>query len=350
MATTRRGAAASEERGEFRGIYVALIDDPDFQLLGAYARWTFMVLKLNLGKAGIGVCYPGSLVDPIGIPLEMVSSAIDELFHGGWIAVERNVVWIRNGLRFEPSLSLNNDNHRASIEKHIRGLPKLGIVNDYAEYYGLSVPYPDLVRATHRDPIEIPSRSHADPIPDHGIRNTEDRLTTTGDKSPEAPPHELHPVEEPDAEPEEADAPPLEQPDPKVVPLRKAEPTLNEYRGQAVTLILEKLWLNTRDNPPRRFGREWSLANELSIWKALVEHEAPEDVNGAIGHMRRVGDFRADEPLSLKLFHSKDPNSRTLYAACLQAYRREMERDAARLQMQMGGIIDQVMARRNVSA
>jgi hypothetical protein len=199
-----------------------------------------------------------------------------------------------------------------------------------------------------RDTLATPSRDSIAPTVYH-VPSTGD-LTTTGDKSPEAPPHDLHPVENPDLEAEQADAPPPEQPDPKVVPLRKAESTLNDHRGQAVTLILERLWLNTRDSPPRRFGRDWSIANELSIWNALVKHESPEEVNGAIGHMRRVGEFGDSEPLSLKLFHSKDPNSRTLYAACLQAHRRELERDAGRFQRQLGGIVDQVMARANVSA
>lgn len=178
--------------------------------------------------------------------------------------------------------------------------------------------------------------------------------TTTGDKSPEGKPRDFQPVEELDAEPEPTtEQPPVEQPDSKVVPIRKSapvDPALHDHRKEATTLILEKLWQGSRDNPPLRFGRTWSLANELSIWNELAKHEPPEEVNGAIGHMRRVGEFGATEPLSLRLFHSKDPNSRTLYAACLQAYRVELQRDATKVQMQMGGIMDQIMARRDASA
>ena len=43
------------DRGEFRPIYVALVDGPDFQVLSGQARWTFVTLKLTLGAVGIGV-------------------------------------------------------------------------------------------------------------------------------------------------------------------------------------------------------------------------------------------------------------------------------------------------------
>lgn len=346
--TTRTETAIDPKtaRGEYRSIYVALVDDPDFQDLSAEARSIFFVLKLKLGLSGIGVFMEETLPRYTGNPSERVSGGLSELVKRDWLRVERNVFWLRNALKFDPSNPLASKNHRTGVINHMAGLPKLAIVNEFARYYDLPEPFEIETKA---EPTGKGSERVSEGIEIRRHR-TPDDLKETGDKSPEASPHDLHPVEEPDAGPEEADAAPPEQPDPKVVPLRKAELTLNDHRKQAVTLILEKLWQGPRDNPPRRFGRQWSIANELSIWNALVEHDDPEEVNGAIGHMRRIGDFRADEPLSLKLFHSKDPNSRTLYAACLQAYRRELERDAARLQMQMGGIIDQVMARRNVSA
>ncbi|MBA3969429.1 MAG: hypothetical protein H0X52_04945 [Gemmatimonadetes bacterium] len=92
-----------DDRGEFRGIYTALVDSPEFQSLSADARLVLFVLKLALGKTGIAVLYPGSLPDRVGLPLERITAALDQLHQENWLQSERNVYWLRNGLRFEPS-------------------------------------------------------------------------------------------------------------------------------------------------------------------------------------------------------------------------------------------------------
>src|SRR5690606_27054725 len=70
---------SSEDRGEFRGIYVALIDDPDFQRLSPEARLVFLVLKLKLRQYGIDVFYPESLPRLTGLPPKACEAALAEL-------------------------------------------------------------------------------------------------------------------------------------------------------------------------------------------------------------------------------------------------------------------------------
>lgn len=128
------------DKGEYRAIYTALVDDPAFQALSPNAKLVFLLVKLQLGPSGIGVLYSAVLAEQSGIPLEGVADGMRELAAGGahaWLRVERNVVWIRNGLKFEPNLTITNRNHRLSVEAHLRSLPKLPIVNDFAAYYGL---------------------------------------------------------------------------------------------------------------------------------------------------------------------------------------------------------------------
>jgi hypothetical protein len=161
------------DKGEFRGIYVALVDDPEFQDLSADARAVFYPLKLKLGKSGIAVFYEESLPRLTGMPSERVRDAIRELSEANWLHVERNVFWLRNGLRYDPSNPLQQPNHRKAIEAHLTTLPKLQIVNDFAVHYGLVEPF-DIT--PKRAPEPMPSGCHSDakPITDHGIRNTDD--------------------------------------------------------------------------------------------------------------------------------------------------------------------------------
>src|SRR6185312_3167763 len=97
--------ARDRTRGEYRPIYGVLLDDADYQQLGANARLTMLTVKISLGAAGIGVLYSGQLAARTGLSEESLAAALGELDAGGWIRRERNVVWLVNGLRFEPAMS-----------------------------------------------------------------------------------------------------------------------------------------------------------------------------------------------------------------------------------------------------
>lgn len=136
------------ERGTYRAIHTVLLDSPEFVDMSPDGQLVFFHLKLRLGATGIGVL-PGfesvlaeegaSQWDPKGI-----AKGLRDACSAGFLIRERNVFWIRNALKFEPSRSLTNANHRKEVQKHLAGLPKLSIVNDFADYYELERPFPEL--------------------------------------------------------------------------------------------------------------------------------------------------------------------------------------------------------------
>lgn len=152
------------EKGEYRSIYVAVLDDHDFQELSACARACFWVLKMRLGMAGIAPFQPETLPRYTGFPAEETTRALQELVDGRWLAIERTVYWLRNGLRHDPSEPLKSPNLVKSIQAHLRTLPKLPIANEFAAYYGLEAPFPEVVEdGEHGNPsrrVQIPPRTH----------------------------------------------------------------------------------------------------------------------------------------------------------------------------------------------
>lgn len=169
------------ERGEYRSIHSVIIDTPDFIDLGATGQLVWFHLKLRLGATGIGVLNAAEFVlaEATGCHSDAIPNAIASLIQGGWLVRERNVFWLRNGLRYEPSRSLANTNHVKGITTHLAGLPKLKIVNDFADYYDLPRPFPDLPESNG-----IPN-GIGDGIPNgigkHGRRSTEDGVRKTED-------------------------------------------------------------------------------------------------------------------------------------------------------------------------
>lgn len=130
----------SEERGEYRPIYTVLIHGPDYQALSPTEKLVLLHLKLNLGPAGIGVLYLAALAEQTGYPEDGIRLAIDILSHRGWVSHERNVFWVVDGLKYEPSLSVKNENHKGWLARHLKGLPKLLVVNQFAKRYSEWLP------------------------------------------------------------------------------------------------------------------------------------------------------------------------------------------------------------------
>lgn len=284
------------DKGEYRGFYVALPDSPEFQALSPEARAIFYPLKLKLGKAGIDVFYPEVLPRLTGYPFERVSEGIQELQDAGWLIVEHNVYWIRNGLRFDPSEPLASPNQKKGIEAHIRTLPKLAIVNDFARYYDLTEPHPG------REPFGKGFERVSEPL-----RSTEDgdgRLKEqNGAKAP-------------------ADEPPGDdtgngRPDP-----------LKEARGEAATLIRTHVWLGKK--PPETAGPEWDMKRDLSIWGQLLKQFRPDEVNGGISVLRLAlaEDLPGSRPITMAYF-ARD-GTRDRMSRCVAYWRRLESQKLAR--------------------
>lgn len=168
------------ERGAYRAIKVVLLDGPDFQRLSERARWAFVALKLSTGPSGLEVRYRGELIEMLaektGIPSACLGDAIQELKNEGWIRHESNVLWIIGHLHHDPSLDVGNVNHRKSVQRHVGGLPRVGIVGEFVRANPDWFPPAEY---THPDPIGMPSGSHRD-----ATAITEDRIPKREDRKP----------------------------------------------------------------------------------------------------------------------------------------------------------------------
>ena len=148
------------KRGEYRSIHTVLLDSPEFMDLGPDGQLVFFHLKLRLGPSGIDAL-PGArhiLKDCSGLTLKAIDEGVSKAIRMGFLCHQGNVYWLRNALRFEPLITLSNDKHRKGVQRHIEGLPKLSIVNDFAAYYGLESPFEI---DTHKIPIGIPFDTHS---------------------------------------------------------------------------------------------------------------------------------------------------------------------------------------------
>src|SRR5262249_39998476 len=136
--STRRG-----NRGQYRAIYTAMLDDPDFQKLPSDARLVLLVARLcqDAGPAAIYRYYPEILARRTGLEDRRVVTCLRVLKRGAWVDFDDSVLWIRNGLRFDPMLRLSDDKHRKSIEAQLRALPKSEVVASFCRYYEIARPY-----------------------------------------------------------------------------------------------------------------------------------------------------------------------------------------------------------------
>lgn len=129
------------ERGHYRAIHAVLVDSPEFQDLSPEGMAVFLQVKLRLGASGIGVLGTGAVQDALPKMRERVPEALAELDSGEWTRREGSVIWLRNGLRWDPHISLEHAKQRTGVEAHLRSLPRLQIVLDFADYYGLACPF-----------------------------------------------------------------------------------------------------------------------------------------------------------------------------------------------------------------
>jgi hypothetical protein len=137
-------------RGLYRSIYCSIWSDAEFKKFSPEEKLVFLNLRTS-PLTNILAMYPfyvEAIEQQTGLSREVIVRALDSLSIKGWIQIEEGVVWIKKGLRFDPQISLQNENHRIAVRKAILNLPKLQIVADFINFYGIDMPYP------------MPSRSH----------------------------------------------------------------------------------------------------------------------------------------------------------------------------------------------
>jgi hypothetical protein len=129
--------------GPYRVLFASLWEHPDFQALSV--RGKLLLLCLRTGRlAGIACIFRyhvTDLADLSGLSPRAVRAALLELAGTPsparpWILYDDRVLWIRNGLQFDPSVTISNANHAIAIQNCTRSLPRDSkVVRAFLEYY-----------------------------------------------------------------------------------------------------------------------------------------------------------------------------------------------------------------------
>ncbi len=131
------------QRGAYRAVFSALFDDPDYQWLPKDCRLLLLTLRQckDAGPAAIFRYYSAQLSAQTGLTVKAISGAMATLRERGWIDYDEVVAWVRNGLRYDPHVTLADPKHRKGIEKHLESLPRSLIVLKFCDYYEIARPF-----------------------------------------------------------------------------------------------------------------------------------------------------------------------------------------------------------------
>jgi hypothetical protein len=132
-------------RGLWRGVYSSIVDHPDFQALTPHARLVLFVCRLGsqAGPAAIFRYYREPLMVQTGLTSDELEAALSELEKRPspskpWIVRDNAIVWVRNGLKHDPTLSLQHQGHRGAILRALSSLPYTPTVKKFFRYYGFT--------------------------------------------------------------------------------------------------------------------------------------------------------------------------------------------------------------------
>src|SRR5262249_8625323 len=117
----RRGGTEMTAEGDGRGVwragYASIVDHRDFPVLSPPARLTLLGARLGSSNAIASIFrwHASVLQEQTGLDAAALEAALIELEtkppRRPWIIRDERVLWIRNGLRFDPSVVLANPNH-----------------------------------------------------------------------------------------------------------------------------------------------------------------------------------------------------------------------------------------------
>jgi hypothetical protein len=165
-------------RGVFRGVSSVLFDDPDYQKLPTPARCLLMTLRLcrDAGPAAIFDYSTDKLMRQTGLTAKALESAFRALQAGRWIERDPPIVWVRNGLRYDPLVRLGDPKHKAAILRSIDLLPRRNIVASFCDYYQLPRPSHWV---SEDPPKTLPRPSEDSSLRDKGVGSREKGVGTT---------------------------------------------------------------------------------------------------------------------------------------------------------------------------
>lgn len=132
-------------RPSYRSFYVTFWDDPDQHALSDRAYRVLTTLKGTLPMTGIGQVFEDVLAEQCACTEHQLRDALGELERPktgsdmGWIVRERNIVWIVNGLRFEPNVRSSDTKHKRFVAECFAqfggAASRLSILAKFREYY-----------------------------------------------------------------------------------------------------------------------------------------------------------------------------------------------------------------------
>jgi hypothetical protein len=128
-------------RGYFRAIYTVLWDDTDFRDLDSNTKLVFLYLRTSpdSNMPCIYRIYVEAIMKHTGLSEAIIRDSISVLCKTNWIEYEDNIVWVKKGLQFDPTISLNNIHHVKSIQMAIRSLPQKDIVQSFLSFYKITM-------------------------------------------------------------------------------------------------------------------------------------------------------------------------------------------------------------------
>ncbi|WP_439643753.1 hypothetical protein [Gemmatimonas sp.] len=130
--------AAASKRGAYGVIYRGILASRKFSMLTPKGKLAFYTLKLRLGFAQIDRqgSWPIELADLTGLSEADALAAIHELCAADIARFDGKVLWILDGLRWDPSMAGNvSPTVAQGIQRHIAGLPTCPITDEFRRHY-----------------------------------------------------------------------------------------------------------------------------------------------------------------------------------------------------------------------
>lgn len=149
------------DKGYYRAIYTVLWDDLDFRELNSNTKLVFLYLRTSpdSNMPCIYRIYIEAVMKHTGLSEAIIRDSISILCKTNWIEYQDGIVWVKNALKFDPAISLNNIHHFKSIQMAIRSLPQLDIVQSFLDFYKITMeepcgPKPTPAKAAAKEDVE----------------------------------------------------------------------------------------------------------------------------------------------------------------------------------------------------
>jgi len=130
---------AREYKGSYRSIYTRLYDDKGFQRLKPRERDVLKTLR-TCPATNLPVLYRFTweeLAVWTGYTIPALKRSVTILEQEGWVVCRYPCVWVRNGLKYDPTFTRNNPQQVAGVHKALLNVPSPELIEMFLDYYGL---------------------------------------------------------------------------------------------------------------------------------------------------------------------------------------------------------------------